>query len=46
MTQTLARILAPIAACVLASLALLTGQVFLTLLMAMLAFENWRMRPR
>ncbi len=35
-----------VTACVLASLALLTGQVFLTLLMAMLAFENWRMRPR
>ncbi len=35
-----------VTACVLASLSLLTGQVFLTLLMAMLAFENWRMRPR
>jgi len=35
-----------ITACILAGLALITGQVFLTLLMAMLAFENWRMRPR
>lgn len=29
-----------------AVLALLTGRTFLTLLMALLAFENWRMRPR
>jgi Zn-dependent protease len=29
-----------------AILALLTGRVFLTLLMALLAFENWRARPR
>jgi stage IV sporulation protein FB len=29
-----------------ALLALMAGRVFLTLLMAMLAFENWRMRPR
>jgi len=29
-----------------AILAFLTGRVFLTLLMAMLAFENWRARPR
>jgi len=34
-----------IAAAAVAVLALLTGRVFLTLLMSMLAFENWRMRP-
>ena len=35
-----------IAAAAVAVLALLTGRVFLTLLMSMLAFENWRMRPQ
>ncbi len=35
-----------VAAAGVALLALLSGRVFLTLLMAMLAFENWRMRPR
>lgn len=35
-----------VAAAGVAALALLSGRVFLTLLMAMLAFENWRMRPR
>lgn len=29
-----------------AILALMTGRAFLTLLMALLAFENWRLRPR
>lgn len=35
-----------ITACAVAVLALATGRVFLTLMMSLLAFENWRMRPR
>jgi Zn-dependent protease len=33
-------------ATIVALLALMSGRIFLTLLMALLAFENWRMRPR
>lgn len=35
-----------VTACAVAALALMGGRVYLTLLMALLAFENWRMRPR